>query len=208
MDLFRRRHEDMPEYAGLVVSICNENGFLHWANCGTILDGWAAVSLGQVDRGIDMLRKGVIGWQKGGARLWLPIFSKLTAEANAKAGRDGLALELIDQALATCESTGERWALAELLRIKASLLLPKGHGSSSDIESLLLHSMEIARYQQARCWELRTSCDLSRFWQRQGRNREALELLQSVYDQFTEGFDSEDLLDAQKVLRNLRHNLR
>ena len=84
IDLFRRRYEDMPEYAGLVVSICNENGFSHWANCGTILDGWAAVCLGQVERGIDMLREGVVRWQKGGARLWMPMFSKLEAEAYAK----------------------------------------------------------------------------------------------------------------------------
>ena len=36
MDLFRRRYEDMPSYADLVVSICNENGFSHWTNCGRI----------------------------------------------------------------------------------------------------------------------------------------------------------------------------
>ena len=77
MDLFRRRYEDMQEYAGLVVSICNENGFSHWANCGTIFKGWAAVCLGQVDRGIDMLREGLAGWQEGGARLWLPMFSEI-----------------------------------------------------------------------------------------------------------------------------------
>jgi predicted ATPase len=204
IDLFRRRYEGMPEYAGLVVSICNENGFSHWANCGTILDGWAAVCLGQVDRGMDMLREGVVGWQKSGARLWMPMFLKLEAEAYAKAGRNELALKLIDQALATCESSGERWALAEMLRTKASLLLSKGRCRRGEIESILLDSLDIARHQQARCWELRTSCDLSRLWQRQGRNREALELLQSVYDQFTEGFDSEDFRDAQKLLGNLR----
>jgi hypothetical protein len=30
MDLFRRHHKDMRAYASLVISICNENGFLHW----------------------------------------------------------------------------------------------------------------------------------------------------------------------------------
>jgi hypothetical protein len=32
-------------------------------------------------------------------------------------------------------------------------------------------------------------------------------LLQSAYDQFTEGFDTADLRDAQVLLRNLRRNL-
>jgi predicted ATPase len=158
----------------------------------------------EVTRWRFQLRKGVVGWQEGGARLWLPMFSKLAAEANAKAGRDGLALELIDQALATCESTGERWALAEILRTKASLLLLKGRCRRGEIESILLQSLEIARHQQARCWELRTSCDLSRLWQLQGRNRKALELLQSVYDHFTEGFDAADLHDARALLRSLK----
>ena len=207
IDLFRRRYEDMPKYAGLVVSICNDNGFSHWTNCGTILDGWAAVCLGQVQRGIDMLRKGVVGWQEGGARLWLPMFSKLEAEANAKAGRDGLALKLIDQALATCESTGERWALAEVLRAKALLLLSIGRCCRGEIESILLRSLDVARHQQARCWELRTSCDLSRLWQRQGRNKKALNLVQSVYDQFTEGFKTTDLRDAQLLMRSLRQDV-
>jgi predicted ATPase/DNA-binding response OmpR family regulator/class 3 adenylate cyclase len=206
IDLFGRRYEDMPKYAGLVVSICDDNGFSHWANCGTILNGWAAVCLGQLERGIDMLRKGVVEWQEGGARLWLPMFAKLEAEANAKAGRDGLALELVDQALATCESTGERWAWAEVLRTKASLLLSTGRCRRSEIESILLHSLEVARHQQARCWELRTSCDLARLWQRQGRNKKALNLVQSVYDQFTEGFETADLRDAQSLMLNLRQN--
>jgi len=207
MDLFRRRCEDTKSYAGLVVSICNENGFSHWANCGMILDGWAAICAGQVDRGLEVLREGVVGWQKGGARLWLPMFLILEAETYAKAGRHEAALQAIEQALAICEETGERWALAEVLRIKARLL-STGHGKNCrKIEAILHDSLEIAQRQQARCWELRTSCDLARLWQRQGRNRKALKLLQSVYDQFTEGFDTADLRDAQALLRDLRGNL-
>jgi predicted ATPase len=157
-----------------------------------------------VDLGIKLLQEGIIGWQKGGAGLWMPMFLKLEAEANAKAGRDSLALKLIDQALATCESNGERWALAEVLRTKASLLSSKGHCRRGEIETILLESLDIARHQQARCWALRASYDLSRLWQRQGRNKEALILLQSEYDQFREGFGTDDLRDAQKLLRNLR----
>src|SRR5262249_5163132 len=78
---------------------------------------------------------------------------------------------------------------------------------SREIESIFVRSLEIARHQHARCWELRTSCDLSRLWQRQGRNAEALELLRSAYGRFTEGFETEDLRDSQKLLRNLRGNL-
>jgi predicted ATPase len=203
IDIFRRRFEDMRSYAGLIVSICAENGFLHWANYGRILEGWAATCGGQMDRGIEMLREGSAGWQEGGARLWMPMFLTLEAEACAKAGRDEAALLAIEQALTISENTGERWPLAEVLRTKANLLLSTGTSNRDEIEAILLDSLDIAKDQQARCWELRTTCELARFWQCQGRNREARELLQSVYGQFTEGFAEADLRDAQALLRNL-----
>jgi DNA-binding response OmpR family regulator/class 3 adenylate cyclase/predicted ATPase len=207
MDLFRRRCEDVQEYAGLLVSICDENGFSHWRNYGRILDGWAAISEGHADRGTEVLRKGVAGWQKGGARLWMPMFLILEAEGHIKASRDKAALQAIERALAVCEATGERWAIAEVLRTKASILQSTGRAKSDEIEAILLESLEIARGQQACFWELRTSCDLARLWQGQGRNREALKLLQSVYDQFEEGFDGADLGNARALVRCLRHEV-
>ena len=138
----------------------------------------------------------------------MPMFRILEAETYVKAGRDEAALLAIDQALAEAENIGERWATAEALRVKARILLSAGDGKNfPEIEAILLNSLEIARRQQARCWQLRTSCDLARLWQRQGRYKKALKLLQSVYDQFTEGFDTADLRDAQALLRNLRRNL-
>ena len=208
MDLFRRRNEDMQSYAGLVISICNENGLSHWVNCGNILDSWAAVCAGQADRGVKALREGLVGWQKVGARLWMPTFLMLEAEAYAKAGRNEAALRVVERAVAICEDNGERWAMAEVLRTKARLLQSTRRANLSKIEGMLLDSLEIARRQQARCWELRTSCDLSRLWQRRGQSKKALELLQSVFDQFTEGFDTPDLREAQKLLRDLKQDLR
>jgi len=150
----------------------------------------------------------LVGWQKAGARLWMPMFLILEAEAYGKSGRDEAALQAIERAVVVCEKSGERWAMAEVLRCRARLLLSARRADDAAMESVLLKSLEIARCQQARCWELRTSCDLSRFWQRRGQSKKALKLLQSVYNQFTEGFDTADLRDAQKLLRNLRGELR
>jgi DNA-binding response OmpR family regulator/class 3 adenylate cyclase/predicted ATPase len=208
MDLFRRRCENTSSYTGLLVSICKENGFSHWVNCGVILDGWAAVCAGHLDRGMTVLQEGIVGYQKVGARIWMPMWRILEAETYVKAGRDEAALRAIEQALAEGENIGERWAMAEALRIKARILSSAGNGKNCrEIEAILLKSLEIAQRQQARCWQLRTSCDLARIWQRQGRNKRALKLLQSVYNQFTEGLDTADLRDAQALLRNLRRSL-
>jgi class 3 adenylate cyclase/DNA-binding response OmpR family regulator/predicted ATPase len=207
MDLFRHRCEDTQSYAALVVSVCTENGLSHWLNCGRILEGWAKICRGEVDQGIEVFRAGVLGWQQRGARLWLPIFLTLEAEACVEAGRTDAALRAIEEALTISEVTGESWATAEVLRVKARALQAAGRKEAGEIETVLINSLETARRQQARCWELRAACDLARLWHGQGRGRKALELLQSVYDQFTEGFDTADLRDAKALIRSLRQNV-
>jgi predicted ATPase len=202
IDIFRRSSEDMRSYARSVVSLCREHGLSHWMACGRILQGWADVNDGEINHGIELLRAGIAGWREAGARLWLPLFLLLDAEACAKDGRIDAALEVIEQAIAISEETGERWCLAEILRIKAGLLSADGR-AGDQVEVLLAKSLEIARSQQARCWELRTACDLASLWQSQSRTKEALQLLQPVYAQFTEGFDTVDLRRAKLILDDL-----
>jgi predicted ATPase len=52
-------------------------------------------------------------------------------------------------------------------------------------------------------WELRTSTSLARLWQSQGKRHSSYELLAPVYGRFTEGFDTEDLLEAKMLLDEL-----
>jgi predicted ATPase len=44
---------------------------------------------------------------------------------------------------------------------------------------------------------------LSRLWQRQGRQAEARAALAAVYNTYTEGFTTPDLVDAAALLRAL-----
>jgi class 3 adenylate cyclase/DNA-binding response OmpR family regulator/predicted ATPase len=207
IDLFGRRHEDTRSYADTVVSVSTENGFSHWLNCGRIFEGWAEICRGEMDGGIELLRAGVAAWQKRGAGLWLPIFLTLEAEACAKAGRGDAALEAVEQALAIAKDNGERWAMAEVLRVKAHLLQAVAGAEAQEIETILLSSLEIARAQQARCWELRAACDLARLWKGQGRGREGLKLVQAIYEQFTQGFDTADLREAKALMQDFERSL-
>jgi predicted ATPase len=171
--------------------------------CGRILEGWTLVSEGEFDHGIKLLQAGRAAWQKAGARLWLPLFHALEAEAHAKRGNIEFALGAIQQAIAVSEKTGEQWYLAEILRIKAGLLQATSH-ASEQVEALYLQSLRIARHQQARSWELRAACDLASLWQRDGRASEAFQLLRPIYARITEGFDTADLKQAKLILDGLR----
>jgi DNA-binding response OmpR family regulator/class 3 adenylate cyclase/predicted ATPase len=205
IDIFRRSPQDIRSCANSVVSLCREHGLSHWMAFGRILEGWAAINEGETNHGIKLFRAGVAAWREAGARLWLPLFLALEAEVYAREGRIAAALEVIEQAIGMSEETGEHLCLAEILRVKAGLL-SETDSAGDQVEILLLKSLEIARTQQARCWELRTACDLASLWHRGGRTREAMRLLQSIYAQFTEGFDTADLRQAKLILDRLEPN--
>ena len=200
MDVFRRQSDETKSYAGVVTSLCSEHAFPFWAAGGQIFGGWAAINRGEVDGGVDELIRGLAAWRKTGARLWLPIFLALEAEGHFKAGRDQAAFHSIEQALATSDVTGERWAIAEILRVNANLLLTTGRGKAEEVEEALIESLEIARQQQAKSWELRSATSLARLWRDQGKPQQARELLAPVYGWFTEGFDTRDLKEAKALL--------
>jgi len=68
-------------------------------------------------------------------------------------------------------------------------------------EALLLQSLDIARKQEARAWELRTSICLARLWHEKGSVEPARDLLSGAYNWFSEGFATADLKRAAELLR-------
>ena len=51
--------------------------------------------------------------------------------------------------------------------------------------------------------ELRAATSLAKLRMEEGQRDEARDLLAPVYDWFTEGFDTPDLIDARKLLSDL-----
>ena len=64
-------------------------------------------------------------------------------------------------------------------------------------------SIKIAQQQQAKSLELRSVMSIARLYRNQGRRGEAWSLLAQIYDRFTEGFDTRDLLEAKVLLDEL-----
>jgi hypothetical protein len=70
------------------------------------------------------------------------------------------------------------------------------------VEAWLHRALDVARRQGAKSLELRAAMSLSRLWQ-QGKQAEARALLVSIYDWFTEGFDTADLQEVRVLLTAL-----
>jgi predicted ATPase/DNA-binding winged helix-turn-helix (wHTH) protein len=122
--------------------------------------------------------------------------AKLAMTLNGQ-GRQDRGLMLIDEALALCDTGQERWCQPEMLRIKGVLL---EQDNSEAAEALYLQAIELARSQGALSWQLRAATSLARLRMRQGAGLEAQRLLRDVYHQFTEGFDTADLVEARGLL--------
>ena len=97
---------------------------------------------------------------------------------------------LLGEALAAVHQTGERFYEAELYRLKGELLLMCSAEHREEAEACFQQALLVARRQQAKSSELRAAISLSRLWQHQGKNKQARQLLASIYSWFTEGFET------------------
>ncbi|MFL5289830.1 MAG: AAA family ATPase [Rhodopila sp.] len=200
----RWKHDDLRKRAEEIERLGRENSLpILWANMAPTVYGEASVREGNVAEGIVSLRSGIASSEVYGLKLRLPTKKAFLAEAMALTGALDDALRLLDEAIAQIECPGweERFHYAEALRLKGWVLSLKGDPEGA--ERNFLASLDWARRQQAKMWELRTSTSLARLWQSQGKRQDAYELLVPVYDWFTEGFDTKDLQEAKVLLAEL-----
>jgi predicted ATPase len=181
-----------------------ENSLPYLTEClAPTYSGIALIRTGQVAEGVASLERGVAVWEEGGGRVCSPYLKSALAEGIAQRGELDSALDLIDEVIAQVErpSWEERHYYAETLRIKGLLLALKG--DPGEAERSYIASLDWARQQQAKSWELRTATSYARLMREQGRVREARDLLAPIYDWFTEGFATKDLKDAKALLEVL-----
>ena len=126
----------------------------------------------------------------------------MLAQGYQRLGRHDQALAIFDQGLAHVERSGEMLDTAEILRLKGELLLVRD-GLPDEAERCFRTAIELAREQKARWWELRSTVSLARLLAKQGRRDEARAMLADIYNWFTEGFDTGDLIDAKALLDEL-----
>jgi predicted ATPase len=97
--------------------------------------------------------------------------------------------------------TEDRWAEAELYRVRGELLRA-GHDPAG-AERCFSQGIDIARQQSAKFWELRAAISLARLWREQGKRNAARDVLAPTYGWFAEGFDTPVLKDAKALLDEL-----
>jgi predicted ATPase len=115
-------------YAEVLLDHATRHALAHWRAFGRSYQGALAIARGDVIKGLPLLHAGVNDRGKAGlvAVSTSRLIGFLMAEALGRAGQVAGGLAVIEEALASAESTGERWAISEVLRLKGELLLLQG----------------------------------------------------------------------------------
>ena len=199
---YRGEPEELLRHADECEKVGRENGLIFLVEMQAVFTrARALVRAGRLDEGVAMFER---YFQ---SPMCLPVSHPynlaVQAEALAHLHRYDQALERVNRAIEQIERPGwrERSHYAEVLRVRGSILALGGDAEGA--EKNFFASLDWARKQQAKSWELRTSTSLARMWQSQGKRKEALDLLKPVYAWFTEGFDTKDLKDAKVLLDEL-----
>jgi len=152
---------------------------------------------------ITLLRRGIESWTKTGGNVRIPLIKSALAVATELEGDRSTALTLIDECIEQIghPSGQERLWLAEVLRCKGWILMRDGR--DDEAEAILRASIDCARQQQARSWELRSSTTLATLLVSRGQCDAARNLLAPICEWFSEGANTRDLIEARELLESL-----
>ena len=200
--LERREPDRALERAGELVGLAEQLGFPLFVGMGRFFRGCARVDSGKGEEGIAEMQEALVELARIGTGIGAPAFLVLFADCLRKIGRHDEALGVVGLGVARAEGQGAHWVDADLRLVHAQILLDKGE-AVEEAEALFGQSLEIARRQENKLFELRAAMGLARLWQRQGKRDQARALLAPAYGWFTEGFDTQDLRDAKALLDEL-----
>jgi class 3 adenylate cyclase/predicted ATPase len=193
----------MRERTEELVGFSHQFGFPYYLGLAKVLRGFAQIKLGEGEAGIAEMQQALDELTGLGSGLLTPQFVAMLADSLWKVGRHDEALGALELGVAQAEQQGQHYYDAELHRLRAEILLDRDGNAVEEAEALFNQSLEIARRQEAKTFELRAATSLARLWQRQGKRDAARDLLAPVYTWFTEGFDTRDLKGAKALLEEL-----
>jgi predicted ATPase len=201
VEWFAGSPHDVQRHANELVALSNEHGFPFWLARGLVYQGGSVAALDQAHEGVALLKTGLSMYRATGAVATMPLALMLLVQACFKLGRLVECQDHLTEAGQLIEATAERYAEAELHRLRGDLLNAAGNQAAA--KQSYLQALVVAERQSAKLWELLSAISLARLWRDQGMRTEARDLLAPIYGWFTEGFDTPVLQDAKALLDQL-----
>lgn len=155
---------------------------------------------GDVRQGVDDLRAGLAPIHAARHELLTTEFNMELALGLLALGQGADGLSLVNDAIERVNGSGELFQLPELLRVRGKLLGAMPRADRDETGACFRQSLELARAQGARSWELRAATDWAAFTADTEHGGPTKALLEDVYRRFSEGFATADLKLAAELL--------
>ena len=181
-------------------SLAVQHGYSSMGGFLTLFIGIVSAMRGQAD-GLAQMCQDFEGSLSSDAVPDTAFIRNYLAQGYAFAGDVEAALASLAKAMEMAQQGGEQLELASMHLLKGNLL--NGKSNSVEAENSFRASIEVARRQESKSWELRATTSLARLLDEQGKDDEARAMLADVYGWFTEGFDTADLRVAKELLDKL-----
>jgi len=202
---FRREPDAALKIAEEARSLCLEYRFDYYGAWSALVRAWALTEESSPEEGLAAYDAALHEFRETGAELRMPHYLCLLAAVQRKASRRAAGLRLVAEAAQIAERNLESWCNAEIERERGELLLlDSSDDAREEAVAAFRRAIHIAADQGAKMLELRASAALARLWAQCGERKKALDLLASIYDWFTQGFDTPDLLRARTMLGELQ----
>jgi tetratricopeptide (TPR) repeat protein len=198
---FTGRRDQACESIEEEYQVCHENGFVFFEVHAVFGRGDTLLRHGKVDEARKLLDQGLQMLHATGGNLSMEHPYRNIAEAFLLAGLLDDARQWLDRGFNLVNDHNERGMESEFLRLNGELALAAGDQKIA--EECFQQALDVARQQHARSWELRATISFAKLRQLQGQREEAHRLLEPIYNVFTEGFDTADLLKAKSLLCEL-----
>ncbi len=124
-----------------LLGLATAQDFPLWVTQGRYWQGWLRSEQGEQDAGLVQLQQALTAWQATGAELGLPFYLSGLARAYGKRDQVEEGLNVLADALARVNRTGERFWEAELYRLKGELTLQQ-----SSVQSLASRVPKSSRF--------------------------------------------------------------
>ncbi len=168
-----------------------------------VVKGELQIALGDTQSGIALLTEALASMRADRQSILIARAAYGLASGHLAVGNFAAARAVLGEAIDKVLDNGEMLELPELLRVKALTLFESSETNAPDVEEYLRKSLDCARTQGAKSWELRTALTMARIHASHGDRKRARQLLSSVYQDFSEGFETQDLKAARGLLLSL-----
>ncbi|NNH85807.1 transcriptional regulator [Rhizobium laguerreae] len=149
-------------YIGMLKNQTKAHSLDVWNSYADCFEAELHLRAGRTDACLQQLIPSMAILRKSGFLLFMTFFQSIAAQAMSVQSRHTEALEVAESAIEHCKSSGERWCLAELYRVRATVLLHQGNTESMfSAENSLRLALEIARQDGSVAWEQRVKKEIS-----------------------------------------------